>query len=150
MFLSPQNDLLPNLWEQVFDTPTGTKFDLATLRTKPLLINFWATWCPPCVEELPLLDRFFTENRAKGIQILGLAVDNAKAVSTFLHKSPLSFPVAIAGASGIALSKSWGNLSSGLPFSILLAANGHIMQRKMGKLNDTDLSTWLTALQSPK
>ena len=128
---SPQNDLQPNLWEQVFETQTGTKFELASLRAKPLLINFWATWCPP-------------------VQILGLAVDKVEAVSTFLRKTPLSFPIAITGASGISLSKSWGNLSSGLPFSILLDANGRIMQRKMGKLNGSDLSTWLTALQSQK
>ena len=147
---SPQNDLQPNLWEQVFETPTGTKFELASLRAKPLLINFWATWCPPCVEELPLLDRFFVENQSNGVQILGLAVDKVEAVSTFLRKTPLSFPIAITGASGISLSKSWGNLSSGLPFSILLDANGRIMQRKMGKLNGSDLSTWLTALQSQK
>ena len=147
---SPQNDLQPNLWEQVFETPTGTKFELASLRAKPLLINFWATWCPPCVEELPLLDRFFVENQSNGVQILGLAVDKVEAVSAFLRKTPLSFPIAITGANGISLSKSWGNLSSGLPFSILLDANGRIMQRKMGKLNGSDLSTWLTALQSQK
>lgn len=145
---SPQNDLQPNLWELVFDTPTGTKFELASLREKPLLINFWATWCPPCVEELPLLDRFFIENRINGIQMLGLAVDKVEAVNTFLRKTPLSFPIAITGASGISLSKSWGNLSAGLPFSVLLAADGRVMQRKMGKLNASDLSTWLKALQS--
>ena len=147
---SPQNDLQPNLWEQVFETPTGTKFELASLRAKPLLINFWATWCPPCVEELPLLDRFFVENQSNGIQILGLAVDKAEAVNSFLRKTPLSFPIAITGASGITLSKSWGNLSAGLPFSILLDANGHIMQRKMGKLYSSDLTTWLAALTSQK
>ncbi len=147
---SPRNEILPNIWEQVFDTPTGTKLELVTLRDKPLLINFWATWCPPCVEELPLLDRFFIENRSNGIQILGLAVDKVGPVTTFLRKFPLSFPVAIADTSGLALSKAWGNLSSGLPFSIFLDANGRIMQRKIGQLNDADLSTWLSALHFQK
>jgi len=147
---SSQNNLSPNIWEQVFDTPDGMKLNLASLRSKPLLINFWATWCPPCVEELPLLNRFFVENHANGIQILGLAVDKTDAVTTFLRKTPLSFPIAITGASGISLSKSWGNLSAGLPFSLILDANGRIMQRKMGQLNSSDLSTWLTALDLKK
>ena len=149
-FQTSESDTLPNLWDQVFVTPAGSDLKLASFRKTPLLINFWATWCPPCVEELPLLDRFFVENRSNGVQILGLAVDKVEAVSTFLRKTPLSFPIAITGANGISLSKSWGNLSSGLPFSILLDANGRIMQRKMGKLNGSDLSTWLTALQSQK
>ena len=145
-----ESGTLPNLWDQVFVTPAGSNLKLASFRKTPLLINFWATWCPPCVEELPLLDRFFVENQSNGIQILGLAVDKAEAVNSFLRKTPLSFPIAITGASGITLSKSWGNLSAGLPFSILLDANGHIMQRKMGKLNSSDLTTWLAALTSQK
>ena len=127
-FQTSESDTLPNLWDQVFVTPAGSNLKLASFRKTPLLINFWATWCPPCVEELPLLDRFFVENQSNGIQILGLAVDKAEAVNSFLRKTPLSFPIAITGASGITLSKSWGNLSAGLPFSILLDANGHIMQ----------------------
>ncbi len=145
-----ESGTLPNLWDQVFVTPAGVDLKLASFRKTPLLINFWATWCPPCVEELPLLDRFFVENQSNGIQILGLAVDKAEAVTTFIRKTPLSFPIAITGASGNSLSKSRGNLSAGLPFSILLDANGHIMQRKMGKLNSSDLTTWLAALTSQK
>ena len=149
-FQTSESDRLRNRWDQVLVTPAGSNLKLASFLKTPLLINFWATWCPPCVEELPLLDRFFVENQSNGVQILGLAVDKVEAVSTFLRKTPLSFPIAITGATGISLSKSWGNLSSGLPFSILLDANGRIMQRKMGKLNGSDLSTWLTALQSQK
>jgi thiol-disulfide isomerase/thioredoxin len=134
---------LPELWGQIFDTPTGDKLAMQSLRGKPLLINFWATWCPPCVDELPLLERFYSENKAKGAQIIGLAADKPDAVTTFLQKMPLTFPIGLVGMPGIALSKSWGNLVGGLPFSVMLAADGRVMQRKMGKLSESDLKLWV-------
>jgi thiol-disulfide isomerase/thioredoxin len=137
---------LDELWQMQFDTPDGSgKLDMQPLKGKPLLINFWATWCPPCVEELPLLERFYGQNKAKSMQIVGLAADKPEAVRTFLKKLPLTFPIGITDLSGIALSKSWGNLAGGLPFSVMLAADGRVMQRKMGKLSEDDLNTWLNA-----
>ena len=134
---------LNELWQMKFDTPDGSKLAMQTLKGKPLLINFWATWCPPCVEELPLLERFYLQNKAKSMQIVGLAADKPEAVRTFLKKLPLTFPVGVIDLSGIALSKSWGNLAGGLPFTVILAADGRVMQRKMGKLSEEDLKTWL-------
>ena len=136
---------LDQLWRMQFETPDGGKLAMQSLRGKPLLINFWATWCPPCVDELPLLERFYSENRAKSVQIVGLAADKPEAVRTFLKKLPLTFPIGITDLSGIALSKSWGNLAGGLPFSVMLAADGRVMQRKMGKLSEDDLKVWLAA-----
>lgn len=144
---TPGAATLPGVWEHTFSTPAGKALTMQALKGKPLLINFWATWCPPCVDELPLLESFYQKNAANGVQILGLAVDKAESVQVFLQKLPLSFPLGLAGTSGIVLSKSWGNLSGGLPFSVMLAADGRVMQRKMGKLSETDLSTWLTAIQ---
>lgn len=137
---------LDDLWQMQFDKPDGGKLAMQSLKGKPLLINFWATWCPPCVEELPLLERFYNQNKAKSMQIVGLAADKPEAVRTFLKKLPLTFPIGITDLSGIALSKSWGNLAGGLPFSVMLAADGHVMQRKMGKLSEDDLNIWLNAV----
>jgi thiol-disulfide isomerase/thioredoxin len=136
---------LSDLWQMQFDTPDGGKLAMQSMKGKPLLINFWATWCAPCVEELPLLERFYSQNKAKSVQIIGLAADKPAAVQNFLKKLPLSFPIGITDLSGIALSKSWGNLAGGLPFSVMLAADGHVMQRKMGKLSEEDLKIWLAA-----
>lgn len=141
----PAENGLNDLWQMQFDTPDGGKLAMQSLKGKPLLINFWATWCPPCVEELPLLERFYSQNKAKSMQIVGLAADKPEAVRTFLKKLPLTFPIGITDLSGIAFSKSWGNLAGGLPFSVMLAADGRVMQRKMGKLSDHDLGIWLTA-----
>lgn len=138
---------LGELWQMQFDTPDGGKLAMQSQKGRPLLINFWATWCPPCVEELPLLERFYSLNKAKSAQIVGLAADKPDAVRAFLKKLPLTFPIGITDLSGIALSKSWGNLAGGLPFSVMLAADGRVLQRKMGKLNEDDLKIWLAAAQ---
>jgi len=113
---------------------------MASFKGRPLLINFWATWCPPCVEELPLIDAFFKENQANGWQVLGLAVDKPVQVQAFLSKTPLAFAVAMAGFDGTGLSRNLGNTSGGLPFSIALDSEGGIIQRKMGRLDVSDLT----------
>ena len=108
----------------------------------PVLINFWATWCPPCVDELPLLDRFHTEQSPKGVQVLGLAIDRKEAVVPFLQRVPLQFPVALAGLSGTDLGRALGNVTGGLPFSVLVASDGAVAQRKMGRVHAEDLVAW--------
>ncbi len=130
------------VWTLEFDTPGGSRLALNSLRGRPLLINFWATWCPPCVEELPLLNAFYLENQAKGWQIVGIAVDKLAPVQAFLARQPLAFPVALAGMDGLALSKALGNQAGGLPFTVLLGADGRILSRKIGKLSERDLGLW--------
>ncbi len=133
---------LAAFWSLRLTTPSGKDLALSSLRGKRLLINFWATWCPPCVEELPLIDGFYQKNVVNGWQVLGLAVDQLAAVNTFLGKMPISFPVALAGAGGIELSKSLGNLSGGLPFTVVLSTSGNVVQRKIGRISPEDLAAW--------
>lgn len=142
--LRPHDSAAPDdFWSLSFDTPEGGRLHLADLKGRPLLVNFWATWCPPCIEELPLLSRYFTEKQANGWQILGLAVDQAEPVKRFLTRQPVSFPVALAGMGGVALSKDLGNGPGGLPFSLVFDAQGNIQQRKLGQLKETDLQAWM-------
>ena len=129
-------------WAQSFDTPTAEPLPMASLAGKPLLVNFWATWCPPCVEELPLLDRFWRENAANGFQVLALAIDQPSAVRKFLQRQPLGFSVGLAGLGGTELAKSLGNATGGLPFSVFFKADGSIWRQKLGQLSLDELSAW--------
>ncbi len=129
-------------WAGSFDGPNGEAVRMSDFRGKPLLVNFWATWCPPCVEELPMLNQFHTAQAAKGWQVLGLAVDQPSAVRSFMQKLPLNFPVGMAGFAGTELSRSLGNATGALPFSVVFGADGALLHRKLGKVSETDLAQW--------
>ena len=133
---------LAALWGLTLKTPEGAEFALKTLQGKPLLVNFWATWCPPCIEELPLLNAFYQQNASKGWQVLGLAVDKSSAVQAFLARQPLAFSVAMAGMEGVALSQSLGNGPGGLPFTVVIGADGQVRDRKIGRVSPDDLQRW--------
>ena len=139
---APSDDAVEAFWKSSFDTPEGAPLSMSSFRGKPLLVNFWATWCPPCIEELPLLDSFYQVNKSKNWQVLGLAVDQPSAVRKWLQAKPLSFPVGMAGFGGTELSKSFGNLSGGLPFSVVLGASGQVLHRKTGKVTTDELALW--------
>ena len=130
------------LWSASFEGLDGQPMPMAGLRGRPLLLNFWATWCPPCVNELPLLDRFHARQQAGGWQVLGLAIDQPANVQKFLQRVPLHFPIALAGLGGADLSRSLGNERGGLPFTVLFGADGSILKRKMGELTEQNLLDW--------
>jgi thiol-disulfide isomerase/thioredoxin len=134
---------LQALWALELEAPQGGSLKMSSLKGKPLVVNFWATWCPPCVEELPLLDRFYRENVSKNWQVVGLAVDQVKPVQQFLLKMPLSFPVALAGLAGIDVSRSLGNVSGGLPFTVVLNSQGEVALRHMGRLSEAQVAAFL-------
>jgi thiol-disulfide isomerase/thioredoxin len=127
-----------------WDTPQGAKLPMQSFQGRPLLLNFWATWCPPCVEELPLINDFYLQNKANGWQVLGLAIDKLAPVQSFLQKMPLDFPVGMAGLVGADWVRGLGNPAGGLPFSVVLGANGAVLHRKMGRLLASDLANMLS------
>ena len=110
------------------------------------MVNFWATWCPPCVEELPLLNAFYQRHKSQGWEVLGFAVDQPTAVRMFLQRVPVAFPVAMAGLGGTDLARSLGNATGGLPFTVVIDANGAIAHTKLGKVSPDDLNNWARAV----
>ncbi|MFZ2326545.1 MAG: TlpA disulfide reductase family protein [Rhodoferax sp.] len=139
----PHSPPAEGFWTSQFEMPQGGTVSMSALRGRPLLVNFWATWCAPCVEELPLINDFYRQNKANGWQVVGLAVDKLAPVQAFLQKMPLDFPVGMAGLVGAELSRGMGNLVGGLPFSVVLGSDGMVLQRKMGRLVPDDLANWL-------
>jgi thiol-disulfide isomerase/thioredoxin len=130
---------LADFWQREYDTPAGTRLATRSLQGKPLVLNFWATWCAPCVKEMPELDRFAQAMAPQGWQVLGLAIDKADAVRNFLQTTPVRFPIAIAGLEGLGLVQALGNTNGGLPFTLVLDARGEVLQRKMGATHFEEL-----------
>ncbi len=130
------------LWNAEFDTPDGQVLKMQNLQGRPVVINFWATWCAPCVEEMPLLDIFFRQNASKGWQMVGLAIDQPSRVRQYLSQNAISYPIGLAGMTGTELGRLLGNEVGGLPFTVVLDGKGSLIQRKLGKLSAQEIQAW--------
>jgi len=136
------------LWTMRFARPEGGEYVMADFRGKPLILNFWATWCVPCIRELPALQRFQRDFEARGWRVLALAVDSPVPVLEFVSKFKLALPVAMAGIDGLELMRALGNSQGGLPFSVAIDAAGRVMERKLGETKYDDLLLWAAAAKS--
>ena len=134
------------LWALRFEQPGGDQLALGALRGRPLLLNFWATWCPPCVAELPLLDQFQRAQPTNGWQVVGLAVDNLAPVVAFLAQRPVGFAIGLAGMDGIELARTLGNAGCALPFTAVFDRAGQLVQRKLGVIEPADLKRWVESV----
>ena len=134
------------IWPMRFATPRGGELVMADLRGHPLLLNFWATWCAPCVSELPMLDRFQQQQRVRGWEVVGLAVDNLEPVVEFLDRRPVGFAIGLAGFGGVELARTLGNDVGALPYTLVLDRAGRVVDRKRGAIRSEDLQRWVTAL----
>ena len=142
---APAGDDLVDLWSQRFARPEGGELVMAELRGRPLLVNFWATWCPPCIKELPEIDRFASSHEAQ-LRVVGLAVDSLAPVQEFLKRQPVGFAIGLAGFAGTELARSLGNDAAALPFTVLLDARGAVAQRKLGETRYAELEDWVRRL----
>lgn len=136
----------PAFWQQEVERLDGSHVTLATFRAPRLVVNFWATWCPPCVREMPMLDRVQRDWAAQpgGARLIGLAIDRRDAVAEFLARQPVSYPVALAGLEGSQWSRELGNDRGALPFSVVFDARGQVLNRQLGELREDQLRAWGT------
>lgn len=109
----------------------GEAFDFSAATGKPKLVNFWASWCKPCVVELPLLESFAEQYR-DDIDVIAVAIDTQKHVQEFLQQHPLKLEVAVGTAEASEVMANWGNEHSLLPFSALLDENGKLINTHLG------------------
>jgi len=133
------------IWTHRFPRPDGGELVMAEQRGRPLVLNFWATWCAPCIRELPELDRFHRDQAGK-TQVIGLAVDRLPPVQEFLAKTPLGFPVGLTGMAGIELARELGNRAGVLPFTVVFDRQGRPVQQRVGETTYAELADWIRAL----
>lgn len=123
------------------DGRTHTLADALAAAKRPLLVNFWATWCPPCVKEMPELDAFAAAHPAW--QVLGVALDDAQAVRGFLARQPVRFAIGLADPMlGMQAMRELGNAPGGLPFTALLEPGGAVRRRELGATTQEKLRIW--------
>jgi thiol-disulfide isomerase/thioredoxin len=139
------SDAPEDFWALELPTPSGASMALRSLRGRPLVVNFWATWCPPCVKEMPELDRFAHQFGGQGWQVLGVAIDQAAPVQAFLKQTPVRFPIVLAGTEGLSWVRRLGNPAGGLPFTVQLGADGVAVRRKLGSTTFDELAGWARA-----
>ncbi len=130
---APQNPVDALFAAQLADK-SGQMQALAQWRGKPLIVNFWASWCPPCVREMPELMALASELAPKGIQTIGIGVDSAANISEFAAKHQITYPLLEAGVHGTELSHRLGNETGGLPFTVLIDKDGKIKKTYLGTL----------------
>jgi len=118
---------------------TGKEEPLAQWRGKLLIVNFWATWCAPCREEMPEFVRAQREFGARGLQFVGIAVDESAKVRQFADEIGLNYPALVGGYGAMELSRTLGNQFMALPFTIVVGPDGTIVHTELGPLNNEKL-----------
>ena len=109
---------------------------------RPLLINVWASWCGPCIEEMPELDRYARSQDKQGVQVLGLALDTPENIHEFLDRVPAAYPILV-DTPGPADASVWlGNRKGVLPYSVLVGADGRILKQKIGPFASGEIDGW--------
>ena len=126
---------LSNSWQ----TPDGKSVETGQWQGKVLVVNFWASWCPPCVEEMPTLDALQKEFLQQNVVFVGIGIDSPSNIRQFLEMTPVSYPILIGGIEGSAISKQMGNAQGALPYTVIINAKGKSTFSKLGKINEEGL-----------
>jgi thiol-disulfide isomerase/thioredoxin len=104
-----------------------------------LVCNFWATWCAPCREEMPMLTEVRQNYASKGVEFVGIGIDSAAKIVQFSKNYPVSYPLLVAGPEAVELMRGLGNSGGGLPFTIVLDRSGTLAHRWLGVLSREEL-----------
>lgn len=114
---------------------TGKQRNQSEWQGKIRIINFWATWCPPCLEEIPEFIKLQTEYSDKNLQFIGIAIEDKLTVQQYLKDNPTNYPILIGGDEAVKLSQQLGNIVNAVPFSLILNQQGQIIHRQPGELS---------------
>ena len=115
---------------------------LSDWRGSTVVVNYWASWCPPCIEEMPMLDAYAAAHAGRGVVVVGIAEDDPVAVRDFLSRHPVAYPILLGNGSD-GSSVQLGNSRNVLPFTALIGADGRLLDRRAGVLDEAALDVWL-------
>lgn len=142
-----EGDALPAL---TLPDAHGRPADLAALTAgRPALINVWATWCGPCVKEMPMLDAFHRAQAPNGVQVVGIALDDPAAVRDFMARFDIGYPGLVDTPGTADAGVRLGNPRGVLPYSLLVDARGRILEQWVGPLEQGDLDAWAARAAAP-
>ena len=127
------------LLSAVFPNLSGAPKRISDWRGSVLVCNFWATWCAPCREEVPLLVALRENYAAKGVEVVGIGIDNAAKIRQFSEDYRVTYPLLVADATAMELMRDLGNDAGGLPFTVVYDRQGAIGYRRLGLLREADL-----------
>ncbi|RJG05102.1 TlpA family protein disulfide reductase [Noviherbaspirillum cavernae] len=135
----PQSGAVASLLAQSMPDATGTTQQLSKWKGRALVVNFWATWCAPCVDEMPELSALQTSIASDNIQIIGIGIDSATNITEFASKYKITYPLYVGGVNGTELSRQLGNPTGGLPFTVLIGKDGAVKKTYLGRLKMEEL-----------
>ncbi len=134
------------LWAAPLTDINGKTHTLAGLQGQAAVVNFWASWCSPCVEEIPELAKFSRQYATKGIRFVGIGIDSAQNIREFMHKVEINYPIYISGFGGADLMRNFGNSAGGLPFTVVIDAHGNVRHTQLGQIQPAKLKQVLDTL----
>jgi thiol-disulfide isomerase/thioredoxin len=117
----------------------GNPQSLSQWRGRLLVVNFWATWCAPCKEEMPMFVRAQRAHGAKGLQFVGIAVDDVAKIRQFAGEIGLNYPALVGGYGAMELSKTLGNTVMALPFTIVVDPKGNVVLTQLGPVREAQI-----------
>ena len=133
--------LLANSWTK----PDNTVVNTAEWQNRVLVVNFWASWCPPCVEEMPALSDLQDEFASKNVLFVGIGIDTPSNIRQFLETTLVSYPIVMGGLQGSKIGKALGNTQGALPYTVVINAKGKVANTKLGKINEDELRKQIKA-----
>jgi thiol-disulfide isomerase/thioredoxin len=121
----------------------GRPLSLRQWSGKVMVVNFWATWCPPCREEMPGFSRLQKKYAANGVQFVGIGVDDADKIQQYQKEFPVDYPLAVAELDAMSLTAELGNTTEGLPFTVFIDRTGRLHSANVGRMSEPEVETQL-------